>query len=52
VNKGEGTLGLLVTDKELYTNLTKSTANLESLLADLEANPKRYVHFSLFGKSK
>lgn len=49
VNKGEGTIGMLVNDKQLYDNLTKSTANLESLLADLEANPKKYVHFSLFG---
>lgn len=52
INNGEGTLGMLVTDKALYDNLTKSTANLESLLADLEANPKRYVHFSLFGGGK
>lgn len=49
INNGEGTMGMLVTDKQLYDNLTKSTANLESLLADLEANPKKYVHFSLFG---
>lgn len=49
INQGEGTMGMLVNDKELYDNLTKSTANLESLLADLQANPKRYVHFSLFG---
>lgn len=52
INNGEGTMGMLVTDKALYDNLTKSTANLESLLADLEANPKRYVHFSLFGGGK
>lgn len=52
INNGEGTMGMLVTDKALYENLTKSTANLESLLADLEANPKRYVHFSLFGGGK
>lgn len=49
VNNGEGTMGMLVNDKKLYDNLTNSTANLESLLADLEANPKKYVHFSLFG---
>jgi len=51
VNNGEGTMGMLVNDKKLYDNLTNSTANLESLLADLEANPKKYVHFSLFGGS-
>jgi phospholipid/cholesterol/gamma-HCH transport system substrate-binding protein len=49
INSGEGTLGMLVTDKKLYDNLTSATKNLESLLADLEANPKKYVHFSLFG---
>ncbi len=49
INNGQGTVGMLMTDKKLYDNLTKSTKNLESLLADLEANPKRYVQFSLFG---
>lgn len=52
INSGEGTLGMLVTDKKLYDNLTSATKNLESLLADLEANPKKYVHFSLFGGSE
>jgi len=49
INKGEGTLGMLVTDRSLYDNISHAAKNLESLLADLEANPKRYVHFSLFG---
>ena len=37
-------------DPALYDNLTSASANLSSLLADLEAYPKRYVHFSLFGR--
>lgn len=49
INNSEGSLGLLVNDKELYENLVEASANLESLLADLEENPKRYVHFSVFG---
>ncbi|MCC6383612.1 MAG: MlaD family protein [Bacteroidia bacterium] len=52
VNQGEGSLGLLVNDKELYNKLTATTENLDQLLIDLKANPKRYVHFSLFGKRK
>lgn len=50
INKGEGSLGLLVNDDELYTNLTKASENLNSLVADLEENPGDYVHFSVFGR--
>ncbi|MGB3619671.1 MAG: MlaD family protein [Catalinimonas sp.] len=50
VNSGEGSMGQLVTDEALYNNLNESAANLSSLLADLEENPKRYVHFSVFGR--
>ena len=49
LSNGDSTVGKLLNDKELYDNLTTASANLSSLLADLEANPKRYVHFSLFG---
>lgn len=48
INKGEGSLGMLIHNEELYTNLEKSSKNLELLLKDLRENPKRYVHFSLF----
>ena len=48
---GDGTVSRLLTDDELYANLASASANLSSLLADLEAHPKRYVHFSLFGRS-
>lgn len=50
INEGEGTAGLLVNDSSLYMNLTASTASLDSLLTDLKEHPKRYVHFSMFGK--
>jgi phospholipid/cholesterol/gamma-HCH transport system substrate-binding protein len=50
LNSSEGTVNQLMTDKELYTNLTRSAADLDSLLVDLRKNPKKYVHFSLFGK--
>lgn len=48
--EGDGTVSRLLNDDALYANLTAASANLSSLLADLEANPKRYVHFSLFGR--
>lgn len=49
IQRGQGTLGQLASDKALYVNLTNSTASLDRLLTDLRENPKRYVHFSLFG---
>lgn len=52
VGEGEGSLGLLLNDRSLYDSLTTASGNLSSLLADIEANPKRYVHFSLFGGGK
>ncbi len=45
-----GTLGLLMNDKDLYHNLNNTMKSADSLLIDLKAHPKRYVHFSLFGK--
>jgi phospholipid/cholesterol/gamma-HCH transport system substrate-binding protein len=50
INKGDGTMGKLVKDDSLYTNLNKVAADLDKLLVDLRQRPKRYVHFSLFGK--
>ncbi len=46
-----GTVGKLLNDAELYDNLSAASDNLSMLLADLKANPKRYVHFSLFGSN-
>jgi len=50
LNKGKGTAGQLFTNDSLYISMTSSIRNLDLLLKDLKANPKRYVHFSLFGK--
>lgn len=49
INGGDGTVGRLMCDEQLYANLTQASANLSALLADLKEHPKRYVHFSLFG---
>lgn len=50
LNRKDNTLGLLMNDSSLYENLNATSANAASLLEDLKAHPKRYVHFSLFGK--
>ena len=50
VNSKDGTLGLLMNDKKLYTNLENSARSLNILLDDLRVNPKRYVNISLIGR--
>ena len=50
LNQKDNTVGLLLNDPSLYNNLNATTANAASLLEDLKSHPKRYVHFSLFGK--
>jgi len=50
LNKGKGTAGQFLTNDTLYTNLTSSLESLNVLLKDMKSNPKRYVHFSVFGK--
>lgn len=50
INKGEGDLGKLVNDEQLYKNLAASTDNLNKLLVDIKENPGRYIHVSVFGK--
>ncbi len=49
VKAGKGSLGQLINDTKMYDNLTNASKNLDNLLIDLKANPKRYVHFSVFG---
>lgn len=50
LNRKDNTIGLLLNDTSLYRNLDTTTSNAASLLEDLKMHPKRYVHFSLFGK--
>jgi len=50
LNNGEGSAGKLLNDDNLYNKLLGSSAALEALLNDLKANPKNYVHFSIFGR--
>jgi phospholipid/cholesterol/gamma-HCH transport system substrate-binding protein len=50
LNNGKGSAGQFLTNDSLYINLTHSLESLNDLLKDMKANPKKYVHFSLFGK--
>lgn len=50
LNSNEGTLGLLMRDPDLYRNLSSTMSHTDSLIMDLKQHPKRYVHFSIFGK--
>lgn len=50
LKSGQGTAGKLLQDDQVYVNLERTTKQMELLLQDMRLNPKRYVHFSLFGK--
>mgnify|MGYP000417473095 FL=1 len=50
IENGKGSLGKLVTDDSMYHNLTNASKELEGLLMEMKLHPKRFVHFSLFGK--
>lgn len=50
IQGGKGSVGKLLKDEQLYSNLEGASKELEALLRDLKEHPKRYVHFSLFGK--
>lgn len=50
IENGKGTIGKLMTDDQMYVNLENASKELEELLKDFKEHPKRFVHFSLFGK--
>lgn len=50
LNNNTGSLGLLMRDPNLYYNLNATVKSADSLLIDLKSHPKRYVHFSVFGR--
>lgn len=50
LNDNKGSLGLLMNDRSVYDNLNSTMAHADSLLVNLKEHPKRYVHFSVFGK--
>lgn len=50
IDRGDGAIGKLVNDQELYENLNTATQSLNLLLQDLKANPKRYINVTVFGK--
>lgn len=52
LRKGEGSLGLLMRDPQLYQNITATMADVDSLLVDFKANPRRYINVSVFGKKE
>lgn len=51
LNNGEGTAAKLINDPSVYNNLERATNQLDELIQDVKLNPKRYVHFSIFGKN-
>ena len=50
MEEGDGSIAKLLNDKQLYENLKNASKEMEELLKDVKENPKRYVHFSIFGK--
>ena len=50
IKNPQGTLGKLMSDPSIYDNLNHTVQSADSLVTDLKAHPKRYVHFSVFGK--
>lgn len=51
IESGQGSMGKLLKDEQLYNNLNSASTNINSLIEDMKANPKRYINFSVFGKN-
>lgn len=52
MEEGDGSIAKLINDQQLYENLKNTSKEMEELLKDVKENPKRYVHFSIFGKKE
>lgn len=52
VNNNQGSLGMLVNNKDLYTNMNGTLKSLDQLLADMKEHPSRYINVTIFGKKK
>ena len=50
LDSDKSTIGKLINEDEVYNNLNSSIESLNSLISDIKANPKKYVHFSIFGR--
>ncbi len=50
INANQGSLGMLVNDKQLYSNLTESLKTMDTLMADIKAHPSRYINVTIFGR--
>jgi len=52
INNNQGSLGMLVNDKQMYNNLTETAKTLDELLGDLKAHPYRYINLTIFGRKR
>jgi phospholipid/cholesterol/gamma-HCH transport system substrate-binding protein len=52
INSKQGSIGMLLNDRQLYDEIRMTNRSLTTLLDDLRVNPKRYVNISVFGKKQ